>query len=393
MARKLAMISGKGGSGKTSFSLAFSKLLSDLGIKVLLIDCDMSTHGATFFMKSNIEKHKNLHKSVVSVDDILLATSTPPYGFFAIPGRLYDNSYESLKFSKLICVDREFYFLPSDVSISNDKPTPNKYSFNTFYLCLEKELDNDFDVIIFDCQAGFSEFTRNLISVSDLVLLVTEPDSVSAAANRALCFQAGIELENVQAYQLFNKITHEEATYYSKISTSAFFINISSVVFNWAVRRTFVFCELPSAETVSINFAKEIASALQTLFPEYREQINSYLQELTNFQHTLLKSQINNTKKKRTYQSIRVILPLCCSLALLIMFLVLVITQTNTSDNLIFYIFLGFFAGILLAFAAEQFFRSKKSSYDDEDLGILLESCGDVQYINGIFDNDEIMES
>lgn len=386
------MISGKGGSGKTSFSLAFAKLLSDLGIKALLIDCDMSTHGATFFMKSIIEKHKKLNKTVVSVDDILLATSTPPYGFFAVPGKLYDNSYESLKFSKLISVDSKFYFLPSDVSISNDKPSPNKYSFNTFYLCLEKELDNDFDVIIFDCQAGFSEFTRNLIGTSDLVLLVTEPDSVSAAANRALCFQAGIELENVQAYQLFNKITHEEATYYSKIATSAFFINISSVVFNWAVRKTFVFCELPSAETVSINFAKEIANALQTLFPEYREQTANYLQKLLSFQQNLLKTQLNNSKKKSTYQKISILMPLCCSLALVIMLLVLGIARINTPDDFIFNLFLGLFAGISLAFAAEQYLRNKKTSYNEEDMEALLESCGDVQYINGLFDSDAIVE-
>ena len=82
MCKKLAVISGKGGSGKTSVSLALAQMLSKLGLISLLIDCDMSTHGATFFMKPSIEKHRNSNNDLVSVDEILISKDMPPYGFF-----------------------------------------------------------------------------------------------------------------------------------------------------------------------------------------------------------------------------------------------------------------------------------------------------------------------
>ncbi|MCL2220821.1 MAG: ParA family protein [Oscillospiraceae bacterium] len=48
----LAIISGKGGSGKTTLAISLSQLLATCGKRVLLINCDMSTHGATYFFES-----------------------------------------------------------------------------------------------------------------------------------------------------------------------------------------------------------------------------------------------------------------------------------------------------------------------------------------------------
>lgn len=91
--------------------------------------------------------------------------------------------------------------------------------FSVFNECIEFEIEKNFQVIIFDCQAGYSDFTRNIMSMSDTCLLISEPDSVSAAANKALCFQMGVEMQKIQSYQLFNKITEEEKEHYSKIAT------------------------------------------------------------------------------------------------------------------------------------------------------------------------------
>ena len=42
-------MSGKGGSGKTTLSLTMAYMLSSCNLNVLLVDCDLSTNGATFF--------------------------------------------------------------------------------------------------------------------------------------------------------------------------------------------------------------------------------------------------------------------------------------------------------------------------------------------------------
>ncbi len=266
MAKKIAMLSGKGGSGKTSISLAFSKTLSDSNLKVLLIDCDMSTHGATFFMKHKIERIKAEKKSLLAVDDILTEKNMLPYGFLS-------NDTAELDLEKLINVENSFWFLPSDVSITNEVPNKSNLFFQTFSVFVKEELESYFDIIIFDCQAGYSDFTRSILRNSDISLLVTEPDSVSAAANKALCFQVGTELESVRSFQLFSKLTIEEEVAYSKITTSAFFANLVPVLYDIECRRTFMKLLIPSATSVNVSFENRIIENLLILFPEYQNEI------------------------------------------------------------------------------------------------------------------------
>ena len=45
----VSAIIGENGSGKTTLALSMASLLSRCGIKTLLVDCDLSTNGATYF--------------------------------------------------------------------------------------------------------------------------------------------------------------------------------------------------------------------------------------------------------------------------------------------------------------------------------------------------------
>ena len=57
MSKILALLSGKGGSGKTTLALSMSSMLSKCGIRVLLVDCDLSTNGATYFYEDRLPEH------------------------------------------------------------------------------------------------------------------------------------------------------------------------------------------------------------------------------------------------------------------------------------------------------------------------------------------------
>lgn len=316
MNKKLVIMSGKGGSGKTSLSLAFSKAIANSGLKVLLVDCDMSTHGATFFMKPYIEKHRNDRKKVVSVDDLLLSHNMPPYGFFTSSNNNIDSENKYI-YDKMIMVEKNFYFIPSDISISNSKENQGRYVYDTFDRCFELELEDVFDIIIFDCQAGYSDFTRHIVQKTDMCILITEPDSVSAAANRALCFQLGVELQNIQIYQLFNKITEEESEYYSKIATSAFFSNLLPVTFNWAVRKTFVFRQIPSTESVDFYFGKRVVEVLLVLFPEYKDYFKKHREKIYSVRKKSMEIQLRKAeeaekKKKKKYVFSLIISVMAC---------------------------------------------------------------------------------
>lgn len=210
--------------------------------------------------------------------------------------------------------------------------------FSVFNECIEFEIEKNFQVIIFDCQAGYSDFTRNIMSMSDTCLLISEPDSVSAAANKALCFQMGVEMQKIQSYQLFNKITEEEKEHYSKIATSAFFTNLPPIIFNWSVRTTFVYSQIPSDETVNEDFGKDILQILSALFPGYIEEISTYKNKLVEKQHIqfkekieILKNQEKRIRKNKILKLFQLLIPVLCSFITLFYLLL----QYRTKDNLI----------------------------------------------------------
>ena len=60
MSTSIALMSGKGGSGKTSLALTIASILSECDIKVLMIDCDMATNGATYFFETIHHKDRPL---------------------------------------------------------------------------------------------------------------------------------------------------------------------------------------------------------------------------------------------------------------------------------------------------------------------------------------------
>lgn len=381
MAKKITIISGKGGSGKTSFSLALAKVLSKSGIRVLIIDCDMSTHGATFFMKPVIEQYRKTVDKVVSVDDIIMMAKMPSHGFYTQE----DVNNKVFDFSKLVPIERNFYFIPSDISISSKHRTNMATYFETFKSCVKEELDNEFDVIIFDCQAGYSDFTRHLTKMSNIATLVTLPDPVSAAANKALFFQLGKELEFVQSYQVFNQLTEEEVVSYEKITTSAFFTNLSPMLYSFEVRRAFMHLQIPSYETCDdYDFNKKILKSLYTLFPEYSSQLNIYKKELYRLIRRDCESRIQiikqeeRKKRQSTILSMFEILMIVTGLFLSLAFIAFSDMFSNAFffDNkfsliyivVLFVVFIAALSFVLLQKYFNTSFRSEKLDKLEEEL-------------------------
>lgn len=67
MSKVLALLSGKGGSGKTTLALSIASMLSNCCLKVLLVDCDLSTNGATYFYEGKLSEKNNDLGSFYSV--------------------------------------------------------------------------------------------------------------------------------------------------------------------------------------------------------------------------------------------------------------------------------------------------------------------------------------
>ena len=59
MGEVISFVSAKGGMGKTSIAVNIAHSAAKIGLKVLLIDCDVHTLGATYFYEVKGEKVKN----------------------------------------------------------------------------------------------------------------------------------------------------------------------------------------------------------------------------------------------------------------------------------------------------------------------------------------------
>ena len=195
MSKTLALLSGKGGSGKTSLALSIATMLNDCEIKVLLVDCDLSTNGATYFYESKLP------------DEVNKTTS-----FYDIIFNYSNGNYKFINISK--CFD----FLPSISQISKDNTITYSYrpketsEWENFYA----QVCRKYDVVLFDCQAGYTDILKTILPAIDINLFVMEADAISSAAIRSLYLKIGsfinkkkviIKNKNILCNDFFNSIS------------------------------------------------------------------------------------------------------------------------------------------------------------------------------------------
>lgn len=266
MCKSIALLSGKGGSGKTTLALSMASMLSSCEIKVLLLDCDLCTNGATYFYEEKLNSKNN----ITSFYDMLI-----------------NNHCEE----NFIEINTNYYFVPSITKITpqNIKAfyyNKNKDSFNIIY----SRLCKNYDIIIFDCQAGYTDVLKTILPLTDVNLVVMEPDAISSSSIRSLLLKVGKTLNDKKVYQVFNKASTEEYETYSKISGGTVYTNIETIIFDWKIRKAFSVSQIPDMENVSAYYGQQIYSICKILFP------NDYIiEKLKKFKYNI---EISKNKEK-----------------------------------------------------------------------------------------------
>ena len=253
MGKIIALLSGKGGSGKTTLSLCMSNLLSSVNKKVLLVDCDMSTNGATYFYESKLESDGS--KTIITFSDI-------------ITGKREANSEDSALLP--LGITKDFFFIPSIISVDQYdnstelQETVNKESIRRFCRWAKKE----FDIVIFDCQAGYSYFLPELLPNMDTYLVVAETDAISSSALRVFHVKIAKYINQLKIYQVFNKASKEEYDIYSKISGGTLFTIIDTIEYNWKIRKDFALAQVPDFRSGNARFWQQVCNLCNVLFKE-----------------------------------------------------------------------------------------------------------------------------
>lgn len=289
MSKSLALLSGKGGSGKTTLALSVASMLSTCRIKVLLIDCDLCTNGATYFYESRLS---NQNTMPISFYDILF------------------NPYITKNNFVFININSYFDFLPSifQISESNTKTYSYREQNNSNWITFYQYACYQYDVVLFDCQAGYTDVLKVILPFMDINLFVMEADAISSSAIRSLYLKIANLINDKNVYQLFNKATDEEYEIYSKISGGTVFTNIETITFDWKIRRAFAVAQIPDMKNTSADYGKQIYNVCKILLTDVNiqnkiEQFNTAIV----FKETLEKEKEIRKKIKNISKEIKII--------------------------------------------------------------------------------------
>ena len=143
MTRKIAIIGGKGGVGKTTITSNLAYALTELGEDVIAIDGNMTT--------PNLGMHVGMHLAQKTLHDVLK-------GDTKLARALYHHPFG-------------FKLIPASISVDALTGTdPEKLATVTFYLTGRA------DYILIDCAAGLGREAVSAIDAVDEILLITNPD-------------------------------------------------------------------------------------------------------------------------------------------------------------------------------------------------------------------------
>ncbi len=179
-AQVISFLSGKGGAGKTSVALGVSYLLNDAGLKVLLIDFDFATYGASYF-------YDNFYPSEANITGIYELMNEHNFELDEVSINVNTISLE---------IKEGLSFIPSRINFAKKLPLRDSIGFKedplaSFLRSLLELHKKDYNFIIIDNQAGSNLTAKVSARVSDKVIIVTEFDPISSDAFKTLLIQIG----------------------------------------------------------------------------------------------------------------------------------------------------------------------------------------------------------
>jgi len=266
----VAVLSGKGGSGKTTASLGIGKLLGDIGLRVLLVDFDLATSGASYFFAPRLSDESRL--GIVEVLD-------GSHG--GIPSEVAaDKPLDSLA----VEIGTGFAFVPSrthlgarrDEFLQDDKWYKGS---EALLRDLISQACGKYDVVLIDTQAGYSRTSAAAARSAQRAIVVSESDRISSEAVDNLVAQLGEHLPLFRRY-LINKVEIKEAGMYQSIAAAFRNMNrLPPLPFDFDVRRAFGDRVIPIDLDKPTPFLIALFATLKEAFPDWREQLQRYENE------------------------------------------------------------------------------------------------------------------
>lgn len=167
--RSIAIVSGKGGSGKTMIAAMLAKILIANGHSAVLIDGDIATGGLTYYL------------GLKSIENISMGLSN----IFLDKKNKSDFDYTVKKVIQHFKADEKLAF----IGIGDHRrlfKEHKAFDFSGSFCQLLSSLQNYIDTAIIDCRGGIDDDSIAICQAVDEILIVVETDTTSFQATQYL---------------------------------------------------------------------------------------------------------------------------------------------------------------------------------------------------------------
>jgi len=245
--RAIAIVSGKGGSGKTIIAAVMAEVFDAAGQSLILVDADTGTAGLTFYFGLELVSNTSVGLTDLFLDSDKLQGERVSSVVRPIRG---------FKQAKFLSVG-DYRRFPKDLSeaelASRMKPVISRL----------KEIA---DYVVFDCRGGIDEESLAVCKSVDDILLIVETDTTSYQATQRL---VDILSENDTALKLkgfmINKVFDNPKTL-AKNGTAAFRSQyLTAIPFDFDAMREFFTGGIPNTASV---FGTHVQHGLHKAYSE-----------------------------------------------------------------------------------------------------------------------------
>jgi flagellar biosynthesis protein FlhG len=164
--RAIAVVSGKGGSGKTIIAAVMAEILDAAGHSVILVDADTGTAGLTFYFGLELVTNTS-----VGLSDVLVDTWIDPDRILGLTRPIKD--FKRTRF----------------LSIGDYRRFPRDFpgvGLADLLGRITEILRASSEYVIFDCRGGLDDESLAVCKAVDDILLVVETDATSYQASQRL---------------------------------------------------------------------------------------------------------------------------------------------------------------------------------------------------------------
>ena len=255
MTTVVSLISAKGGSGKTVLTLSIAKLLTDLEMKILVIDADAATNGSTLFLIDDV---------MASRDDAFRNQQAPLVGLFESRDIRTSKVVGEISPDAIRC-QFGFDFVPATFELHDTVEASNTERLGDHLArVIDRARLGEYDVILIDNEAGIEPFCHGRRVHSDRVVIVSEFDPISYDGINRIRQLHGDVLPSRDTWVLFNKVLPEFANSISdNLATIKY---LPPVAWNAAVVRAYAVNNIDINAAAPTDFTLAVANFCETLF-------------------------------------------------------------------------------------------------------------------------------